>query len=558
MKKVLFKVVAVFCFIALQEKGYCQQEHFDIISYTAPPNWQKTAKQGLVTYTTLDTTAETFCVMNLYASRKSSGAVEKDFKSEWKTLAITPYKADKDPSTEVVAEEGWKAITAASAVKIDNIDSYIILTVFTGFGKTFSLVAILNDLSYLPQFETFIANLNIDKTGTPQVTVESTTETSGEKFGHMIYPSLKGWTSQRYNTSIIFKPVDLEPDHFLEMRILQSKPFTGTLVTAMTESWNELLQQVNLEPAYTGKLYDVVRERRSFKGWEYIRATGMARAPGTTDKYETHLFVIKLNNRIERIAVIGKNNISFGSFSPHSNPEYAEALEAFYFSIKYEDWQEPDLKPASLTGNGLIGLYEGLKLSGGRLGGAYTVFFSNGQIFSAPKFPTRGLHGLNTWIDAERHTGYWGTYTLKNGKGAIHMTHGEIPIKVAGEDLIVTTQNKEHKYEKVSSLDGAVFNGTYVIAGDWGGSPPSITFTKNGEFTDRGAVNIIYHQTTDHFNLAKDPGSGRYEVRDYTLILYYKDGRKLQIVFQDSDYDKKNPSPETLTFSTNHDILHRK
>ena len=68
-----------------------------------------------------------------------------------------------------------------------------------------------------------------------------------------------------------------------------------------------------------------------------------------------------------------------------------------------------------------------------------------------------------------------------------------MPIKSDGENLIVTTQNTDHKYEKVQSLDGAMFNGTYYFKGDWGKINPSITFKTDGSFTDHGAVNILHH-----------------------------------------------------------------
>ncbi len=722
MHKIIISVIKSFLLLGISTSCFSQTETFDIMQYTPPKDWKKDTKQGVVIYTNINATTGGFCMIALYSSTASTGDAQKDFKNEWKELAITPYKAEANPQTETqLTSDGWNAVVGAAPVKLEGIDTYIFLTVFSGFGKTASVLVNLNDQSYLGFVDTLLGNMKLDKSapvanqndqstnstsgsifgtwGSTSVSIgnyvtgsgvfigsadastmeeynfksdntylykfygsanskQYYTETTGnfnvngkrltltplqrrggysgaikdekgllgkpetfefyigpnkwepgpflnlhkdgnyymysdfpydyykkisnnqpeknnpsnnnqasekktsepvERFGHMIYTPIKGWSIQKFSNGTIFKPSDLLPNHILEVRILESKPFTGSLKEAMTESWSDALQQLNMKPAYTGTLYDVIRERKSYKGWEYIRARGITRPLGESlDKYDTYMFVIKLNNRIERIAVIGLNNIDFGSFSPHSNPAYADALEEFYFSLQFDDWKEPVVKIGSLKGDGLIGLYEGLKLTGGRLGGAYTVFFSNGQAFSAPKFPTRGMHGINTWIEAERNTGYWGVYTLNNGKGFIKMGSGDIPIKVIGEDIIVTTQNTEHRYEKVPSLDGAVFNGTYVFKGDWGGTSPSITFTSDGNFIDQGAVDILHHTTTDFFNITKEPGSGKYEVKDYTLILNYKDGRKVQIVFQDSDYNKKNPSPETLTFSTNHDIVYKK
>ena len=121
----------------------------------------------------------------------------------------------------------------------------------------------------------------------------------------------------------------------------------------------------------------------------------------------------------------------------------------------------------------------------------------------------------------------------------------------------MTTDQTVHNYVKIPSIDGATFNGTYAFAdGDWGGKPPpAITFTADGHFTDDGALNILYHRTTetDALNPAAKKGSGSYQARNHSLIFNYSDGRKIQIAFSGLLYDKANPSPRTLTLSSNND-----
>ena len=57
---------------------------------------------------------------------------------------------------------------------------------------------------------------------------------------------------------------------------------------------------------------------------------------------------------------------------------------------------------------------------------------------------------------------------------------------------------------------------------------------------------------------AETPGSGTYEVKDYTLTFNYSDGRKIKIPFLGVDYDKSNPSPATLIFSSVEDKFTRR
>ena len=555
----------------LLQQAFSQKETFDIATYTAPKDFKKDSKQGVVMYTHVNTTTGSFCVIAIYASTVSAGNEQKDFANEWTDLVVTPYKTEANPKTETQTNaDGWKAVAGAAAVKQNGLDSYVILTVFSGFGITTSVLANLNDQAYLPQVDSLLENMKLDKSSSPvAVTNEKNnliinqSNGSTEKFGHILLPPLKGWTLKKYPNAAIFTPTDISSGQYLEVRIMDSKPFTGTMQQALAESWNDALQDLDAKNAYDGNPYDIVMEKTSYKGWDYISGRGTFKAKGNDDiwKYDMHLFVVKLNNRIERIVVWGLMNVNHGDYSPWVNPLYQHAIEDFFYSIKFDDWKEPVLTNGTVKDESIFGLYEGLKLTGGSLDGAYTMFFSNGQIFNGPKFPLQGFYGMNTWVEAELRSKYWGTYTLQNGKGMIKMGYGNIPIKVSGNDLILTTQNTEHKYEKVPSVDGALFNGTYVFSGtaaSWERIPPSITFTTDGKFIDAGALDILNHQTTDPYNITEKPGSGTYKVKDFTLIFDYTDGRHLQLVFMGGGYNKKNPSPATLTLSFNNDTLYKK
>ncbi len=561
------KIFTLLVLVALMQRAFGQTETFDITTYTPPKDFKKESKQGVVIYTHVNTTTGSFCVIAIYASSASAGDEQKDFGNEWKDLVITPYKAEANPKTETQTNaEGWKAVAGATAVKQDGLDSYVILTVFSGFGKTTSVLANLNDQAYLPQVDSLLESMKLDKTSSPvAVTNEKNNpiinqnNVSTEKLGHMLLPPLKGWTLKKYSNAAIFTPNDLLPGQYLEVRIMGSKPFTGTLQQALAESWNDALQDLEATKAYDDKLYDIETEKTSYKGWDYIRGRGTFHANGNeTGRYDMHLFVVKLNNRIERIAVWGLMNVNQGDYSPWVNPLYQHAIEEFFYSIKFDDWKEPVLTNGAIKDEGIFGLYQGLELSGGRLDGAYTMFFPNGQIFNGPKFPLQGFYGMNTRVEAELRTKYWGTYTLQNGKGMIKMGYGNIPIKVSGNNLIVTTQNTEHKYEKVPSVDGALFNGTYGFTGDFGSKNPTVKFSPDGKFIDFGGLDILNHQTMDPYNITKEPGSGTYKVKDFTLVFNYTDGRTLQLVFMGEGYDKKNPSPATLTLSFNNDTIYKK
>jgi hypothetical protein len=105
-------------------------------------------------------------------------------------------------------------------------------------------------------------------------------------------------------------------------------------------------------------------------------------------------------------------------------------------------------------------------------------------------------------------------------------------------------------------VDGARFHGTYTMSEAFG-KIPSISFTRDGKFTDDGALRVLYHEYLDCINPALQPGSGTYEVKDHTVHFNYADGRKIRIAFIGTGYDIKNQSPTELRMSNNEDPLIR-
>ena len=77
---------------------------------------------------------------------------------------MKPFKAETSPKTETQTEDGWTSTSGAAAIEIDGVNSFALLTVFSGYGKTASVYAILNDRSYLTQLDPFMASITLNKT----------------------------------------------------------------------------------------------------------------------------------------------------------------------------------------------------------------------------------------------------------------------------------------------------------------------------------------------------------------------------------------------------------
>jgi hypothetical protein len=567
MKRIILTSVASLLLFQL----FAQTETFDIATYIPPKGFTKTTRQGVITYTDIDTAAGKFCVIAIYASTPATGDAAKDFKKEWNQLVVAPYKADANPqTTSESTAEGWEAVSAATAIKESGIDCYLVLTVLNGFGKSMSIRCAMNDASYVTQVDELFKNMDLDKTATPAVADNNTTPPAAVggtgKFGLMTYTSPAGWKEQVFSDGVVFKPLDLPAKEHLAIQIMQPLNNSGTLEEALRQSYDEaaVMYKGNKMHFAGGANYQTTEAKRSFNGWDYIRGNGSIRIQDGTEfgtEYGLSLFVIKANNRFERVAILESR--SYCNSSRHFASErqsYRNSINDLMFSIRFTDFNGTILQPGYAKGNGILGVWEGITQSTGVPGfkiDAYTIiFFNNGQIYYGPNFPIEGLDGLDSRLPPELSRRDWKTYTYSGGTGNMKMIYADIPFRLEGDRVIVRKNQMDWHFSKVKSVDGATFNGTYVMS-EVNGKIPSITFTTDGRFTDNGALKVMYHEYIDCLNAALLPGSGTYSVKDFTVTFNYSDGRKIKLAFLGSGYDKSNPAAPVLRMSYNHDPLTR-
>ena len=572
MFKIISSVGKILLLLVISSNCFAQTETFDIATYTPPEGFKRDSKPGVVNYTNVNETKGSFCVITIYASTASSGNAEKDFTNEWNELVVTPYKAEANPKTETqTMADGWKAVVGAAPVKLDGADVYIILTVFSGYGKTLSVRTSLNEQSYTARIDALLATMELDKTKPATVSNNNTSPVSASggngKFGLMTYNAPAGWSHQVFGDGVVFKPLDLPADEHLAIQIMQPLNASGSLEQALAQSFEEATTMYNGTSMYQadGK-YGKNASQKSFNGWEYIRGKGGIQVEnGTAYKSEMGLevFVVKINNRFERVAILESRKYCGGVSRYYATDRisYRNDIENLLYSLQFSDFNAQPLKSGSAKGSGIVGLWEGTIQSTGAATGVRLevfspVFFTNGQVYFGNKFPTEGLDELNTRIPPELYPRNWGTYTFSNGSGNLKMPFADIPFRMQGDKLIFTKNQRDWPFYKLNPVDGARFNGIYKMSESYG-IIPVITFTVNGQFTDNGVIRTLYHDGTTCINPGFVPGSGTYEVKNHTVIFNYTDGRKVKVAFLGTDYNKSNPSPATLRMSYNDDPMNR-
>jgi hypothetical protein len=158
-------IAQIFC-LFFPQTIFCQTETLDIVRYTPPKGWAKTPKEGAVVYTDINKSTNAFCLLTVYGGTASAGSPQKDFANEWNEFVVKPFKAEASPKTETqTTPEGWQVTVGGAQIELEGgVKAAVILTVFSGFGKTASVLAIFNDESYLAQASALIDGIKLDKT----------------------------------------------------------------------------------------------------------------------------------------------------------------------------------------------------------------------------------------------------------------------------------------------------------------------------------------------------------------------------------------------------------
>ena len=188
---ILLSLIAVsFC----PQTIFAQTEKLGIVKYTAPKGWTRSAKENVIVFSEINQAAGRFCFITLYGATSSVGAPAVDFANEWNDRVVKPWGGDLNPKTTVELDHGWTAIAGGAPIDFQGNKAFAFLTVISGFGKTVSLLGILNHDSYLVPLRAFAEGMDIDKSSPAQalgntgVTNPGTSAPMLDASGHLIIP----------------------------------------------------------------------------------------------------------------------------------------------------------------------------------------------------------------------------------------------------------------------------------------------------------------------------------------------------------------------------------
>lgn len=162
MKHLLFTSI---CILVLSNVLSAQPaETFDIATFQPPTGWKRQNKPGAVVFSTSNEQKGTYAMITLYPSGQSSGNAKSDFEGDWAEFVAGQLGAKTRPEIEPAKKvDGWEVVTGGAAFD-ETGQAAVILSTYSGFGKTFSAAAVFNSQDNLPAIEAFAASIKLKKT----------------------------------------------------------------------------------------------------------------------------------------------------------------------------------------------------------------------------------------------------------------------------------------------------------------------------------------------------------------------------------------------------------
>ncbi|WP_157278564.1 hypothetical protein [Olivibacter sitiensis] len=182
----------------------------------------------------------------------------------------------------------------------------------------------------------------------------------------------------------------------------------------------------------------------------------------------------------------------------------------------------------------------------------WKIVLPNGDYFN--QLPTEGF------LDFSRNQtgGTWGTFTMNGSTGTFTNPYETIQVKKISETELEKVGYTNRLY-KLTSVDDVKLSGKYNTIPNWSTIPnypynatepqPMIEFTSNGTFNDMGAFVSNFNIPNQYPERA--PGNGTYEIKNFTLILHYADGRKITKSFSGVFNNKVTATSELVFIGGN-------
>jgi hypothetical protein len=377
-----------------------------------------------------------------------------------------------------------------------------------------------------------------------------------ETFDLLSFVPPPGWERKTQKGVISFLKTNPEQTSYCLIAVFDSRVGTDDLQKEFSIEWNSLIEQDKHIAAPVAPTVE-----KGNNGWSAVTGNALS---ATSPPYLANL-----------ITMVGQGRVVSMLFYI-SDEKYMPEVKQFISEMKLVPVQNTttiNSQPTSAapittstgTGNASIaGIWRSLCNDGSdsfgvtnASGTGYSAIYSSSGklrvkqiiLFADGTFCNYMMPGgyLNYAEQRTQDPNTWGIYRL-NGN------NGEVKLDGISTPYPFELQNGKMKfgkceYEHLPWVEDLRLNATYSVETDASSykannmnAEPIIRFTSDGRFSDTGAVYYLNHVKSSSNDFSDNKyGDGRYEIKLYTLSLYFDDGRTYRYTYHNLDGNVYNP-----------------
>jgi hypothetical protein len=339
-----------------------------------------------------------------------------------------------------------------------------------------------------------------------------------------------GWAAAQGRDHVTFTLIDSAARTFVMLAVYNSTAGSGNAERDFSSEWNELVGKsfsAGSAPRTTGG--------QSRAGLTFREGAGPVRQQNGQPSY-VRLLVFPAGPRRFSVMLVATNERALQARQPE--------VQSFVDGLRLASPSSATAKPAEPVGGsaaprpgtGITGVWMGFKTYVGDYEPhpRWYTFYDDGQVFE--DIPRAGLDGFNregSKADSGQKN-YWGRYTFSGGAGSITKPGVNYPEVLQSEGADKLKVDSFHFY-RCQDVNGLRLQGAWTSMANPNdpaldrmpvGQRPVFRFSSDGKFSDEGVFATFLKSGDPRQDAA---GTGVYEIRDFTLILRFSDGRVKQL-----------------------------
>ena len=126
-------------------KTMCQEDSYDIFTFTSQPGWQRSEFADNIQFTLQK--GNNWAVVGLYKSTSTTGSIVSDFQADWNDMIGKNYIVTSDVSKEENSFNGWQMMTGSATGSRQNQSFNISLLTFSCPAGRSTILLTTNDFS---------------------------------------------------------------------------------------------------------------------------------------------------------------------------------------------------------------------------------------------------------------------------------------------------------------------------------------------------------------------------------------------------------------------------